>query len=195
MAPIPKYNPRQLRGVWDRGYALDIHTHSSVPLGGGFFDTERSEVGELLYKLKYKGDQSALGPIVAACVDCIQSRFSGYAIQALIGVPPSETNRRVQPVQLVVEELARALGVADLSNRLRKVKDTPPLKSISETEKRQVALKGAFVINKLGVETVLVVDDLFRSGETATELVNTIRANAGVKTVLLLTVTQTRTRT
>lgn len=47
--PIPLY------GVWDIGYALDVHTIKSIPIGEDayghlHFDNTRSEIGELLYQ-------------------------------------------------------------------------------------------------------------------------------------------------
>src|SRR6516225_4063660 len=54
MAP---FRPRQIIGKWKGGFALDVHTLSSIPIGYNEFghmqfETTRSEVGELLYKLK-----------------------------------------------------------------------------------------------------------------------------------------------
>lgn len=157
------------------------------------FHTEYTEVGKLLYRLKSRGDENTVPSLVSASVDCIRQRFAGFTIDALIGVPPSDTNRKVQPVKAIVGALAEALSKPDLSDRLKKVKDTPSLKNIFETEKRRELLKDAFTAEKLGLETVLLVDDLYRSGETATEIVNTLKTQADVKTVLLLTMTKTRT--
>lgn len=55
-------NPKKLAGRWRAGYALDHHTTSSVYLGDDelghpAFDTKRSEIGELLYQLKYSQTQ------------------------------------------------------------------------------------------------------------------------------------------
>ena len=52
----------------EEGYALDLHTTSSTFLGyDGYghpqFETVRSELGELLYKLKYRADPSAVDSI------------------------------------------------------------------------------------------------------------------------------------
>ena len=62
-------NPRKITGNWVSGYALDLHTLSSVHLGVNeagldVFDTTRSEMGELLYRLKYNGDKTAAKEIV-----------------------------------------------------------------------------------------------------------------------------------
>jgi hypothetical protein len=61
-------------GPWDAGYALHIHTLSSVFLGYNeygqpSFDTTRSPIGELLYQLKYRNDQSAIEQLAVAVED------------------------------------------------------------------------------------------------------------------------------
>lgn len=57
-------NPRKIHGNWMDGHALDIHTVESLylgvnELGYDVYDTTRSEVGELLYRLKYRSDLAA----------------------------------------------------------------------------------------------------------------------------------------
>ena len=43
-------NPREIHGNWDAGWVLDVHTLSSVSLPDGGFRTERSQLGELLFR-------------------------------------------------------------------------------------------------------------------------------------------------
>ena len=52
-------NPIRLVGNWTEGYSMDVHTIRSIYLGvdeygHSKYDTTRSEIGELLYQLKYK---------------------------------------------------------------------------------------------------------------------------------------------
>jgi len=63
------FAPRQIVGKWRSGYALDLHTLSSIFIGDDEFghprfETRRSEMGELLYRLKYSGDGTVIGEIV-----------------------------------------------------------------------------------------------------------------------------------
>ena len=58
-------NARPVRGTWDDGRTLDLHIRSSDfvgynEYGHAQFESTRTELGELLYRLKYKGDQSTL---------------------------------------------------------------------------------------------------------------------------------------
>ena len=57
-------HPRRIVGNWRSGIALDVHTVRSTHLGVNefghdVFDTERSELGELLHRLKYRGATGA----------------------------------------------------------------------------------------------------------------------------------------
>ena len=53
-------NPMEIKGNWDKGFVLDFHVLSSTPIGENIyghmeFDTVRTELGELVYQLKYRG--------------------------------------------------------------------------------------------------------------------------------------------
>ncbi len=59
----------ELEGNWVKGRAFDVHTLSSTYLGPNEFghdqwENTRSEMGELVYQLKYKQDKSMLPEIV-----------------------------------------------------------------------------------------------------------------------------------
>ena len=52
-------NPIRIKGNWDEGYVLDRHIIKSSIIGiDGFgnsiYDTQRTELGELIYQIKYK---------------------------------------------------------------------------------------------------------------------------------------------
>ena len=71
-------NPRKIPGKWREGYVLDVHTIRSEFLGhDGYghpvFDTERSEIGELLYRMKYKSDRSVVDEIADTVVEFLRS--------------------------------------------------------------------------------------------------------------------------
>ena len=51
--------PIELKGIWDEGYALSLHSLSSIPIYDDFGDiidfiTTRTHLGEMLYRFKYK---------------------------------------------------------------------------------------------------------------------------------------------
>ena len=67
------------------------------------FDTARSLVGELLYQLKNNNKLTAVDELVAAAETFV--RRWGPDVEVIVPVPPSNANRRVQPVLLVGEPL------------------------------------------------------------------------------------------
>ena len=70
--------PRRLQGgPWTDGYALDIHKLSSTFLrnnqfGHPVYDTKRSPVGELLYQLKYRHNQTTVDQLAEAAESFFQ---------------------------------------------------------------------------------------------------------------------------
>src|SRR5215510_5780555 len=105
-------NPRRITGKWTSGFALDIHTLSSIHLGVNehghdVFETKRSELGELLYRLKYGADKSAASEIVAAAVAFLKPSRGKFDL--LVPVPPSG----VRPVQPVI---VLSMGIGETLN-------------------------------------------------------------------------------
>ncbi|WP_337288837.1 hypothetical protein [Candidatus Methylomirabilis sp.] len=86
-------NPRLLNGTWDDGRVLDRHVSSSEFIGYNEyghpqFESTRTELGELLYKLKYRGDQSAITVIAQAACDFVRRWNPG--IDIIVPASPSE---------------------------------------------------------------------------------------------------------
>ena len=66
---MAQVHPRSIQGAWVDGYVLDLHSTGSTLLGHNEyghpeFETHRTEMGELLYRLKYRGEASALVEVV-----------------------------------------------------------------------------------------------------------------------------------
>ena len=77
---------------------------------------------------------------------------------------------------------------------LQKVKQTDLLKNLQDVERRREELRGAFEVQSpvLRRKVVLLVDDLYRSGETLKEVTDILYRQGGVSHVLVLTLTRTR---
>ncbi len=106
---MTKFSEREIKAAWKQGYALDVQTTSSVfvgysETGHARFDTTRSEVGELLYKLKYQADKSAVDPLAAAAVSFLVRWKPG--VDLMVPVPAS-TVRAVPSVLLVAQAIVK----------------------------------------------------------------------------------------
>lgn len=194
-------NPIELSGNWTKGYALDIHTIDSTFIGYNeygheVFDTRRSEIGELLYRLKFKSDKTALGEIIDTVANFLENSWKIVdAIAAIIPVPPSK-NRAFQPVLEITKSLSSRLRIPFHDDLLVKTKETPELKDVYEYEKRMELLKNAFDIgsNVLNGKSILLLDDLYRSGATLNAITEILYNQGGVHNVYVLALTRTRSK-
>lgn len=195
---VAMLNPAEIQGAWRLGWTLDVHTTSSEFLGydqngHAQFSTTRSELGELLYQLKYRGQTQAAERIAAAMAGFLRSKPNALSrIDALVAMPASAT-RKTQPVAEITRELGKLIEKPVISNGLRKTRETPGLKDIHEPEKRRELLDGAFAVDDVEMRNkcVLLVDDLYRSGATA-NAVTVALLGAGASPVYLLVATRTR---
>ncbi len=185
-------------GPWTAGFALDRHTSSSVYVGDNaygkpIFETERSPVGELLYKLKYRHDKSVIEPLADTVADFLLNRWR-LSIDAIIPVPPSNF-RAVQPVMVVADALAAGIGVPVCNDCLKKVKKTPQLKDMADYNSRKEALGGAFIVapELTTGKKLLLFDDLHGSGATTAHIVEVLKDPGGANAVFLLTLTKKST--
>ena len=71
-----RINPQEIHGNWRAGYALDFHTVSSRLLPDGTYDTERTEIGELIFQVKYRHDRSKIQPIAEIVAQFVREEFT-----------------------------------------------------------------------------------------------------------------------
>ena len=189
-------NPRVINGSWRYGVALDWHTLSSVHRSDGGFDTTRSEIGEALYQLKYQFDRSKIEPIAEVAAQQIISWRVFRYLKAIIAIPPSKLDRPFQPVLELAKALGRKTNLPMPDDYLIKVRQTQALKDIEDTELRHQQMQNAFQVTdqRYSQESVLLFDDLFRSGETLNAVSNALVAQGNVGRIYVLTVTMTRTK-
>ncbi len=190
--------PMRIPGRWREGYALDYHTSASTYLGDDeyghpMFDTKRSDVGELLYRLKYRSDGTVLEELVGVAASFVESWAPGATI--IVPVPPSRP-RPQQPVQVIAEALARQIGVPVVANGVTRVKETPELKNVYAYDERLRLLEGAHRVDAsvVGGQRVLLFDDLYRSGATMNAITEALYDQGAVADVYALTLTRTRSR-
>jgi competence protein ComFC len=189
-------NPKEIKGSWDLGYVLDVHTVSSTMIGYNEFghpefDTQRSQLGELVYRLKYKGDRNAIPAIVAAVVSFLRSR--NIQADVIVPMPPSKSQRAYQPVMEIASALSRELGITLDNASLNKTKATPQMKDIGDFSERVAALESAFAVSKnLDGKTILLIDDLLQSGATMNVAARTLKQQGHVKAVYAIALTRTR---
>ncbi len=192
-------NPLELKGNWSNGWALDMHTTSSVPCGQNefghvIFYTTRSEMGEALYKLKYRSDQSQVGVIAKTVENFIRGQPELADIIAILAVPPSDEAREFQPVTLLSNAIGKLLGILSPSDYIQKIKETTPLKNIDDKITRHKELEGAFMVKdkRFKDKHVILFDDLFDYGETLESISTVLKTHGKIGKLSVLAVTKTR---
>ncbi|MCT7466546.1 hypothetical protein N5T78_08150 [Aliarcobacter cryaerophilus] len=182
-----------IKGNWKAGWAMDLHTISCFKNSDGSFDTIRSEIGELVYKLKYQQDNTTIIKLSHMVATFMKSRRIFNYIDAIIPVPPSK-DRSLQPVPEIALEVGELTGKKVDTNYIQKLKSTSELKSIINPDERAKILENAFGVidNRYEGKNVLLFDDLYRSGTTLKELTNLLYKYGKVKNVYIITMTKTR---
>ncbi len=191
--------PLRLPGRWREGFALDYHTVGSTYLGDDefghpIFDTQRTELGELLYRLKYRSDNSVVDEIAITAATFITSWNTG--IDIIIPVPPSRSVRPLQPVLTLAESLSRKLNIPNVIDAVVTVKDIPELKNVYDYDERLRLLQGVHVIQSSIVEgkRILLFDDLYRSGATMNTITAALYDHGLAAEVFTLAITRTRSK-
>jgi len=205
---------KTIKGNWNLGVTLDLHTKSSIPIFNDDgeitgWDTERTEIGEELYKLKYWTSENRatklervnnLAKEVVKLIDDIVKLIKikkdiDLEIACIVPVPPSK-ERDFQPVIELAKKIGIESGIAVNITNLKKVKETSQLKEIEDEQEREDILKDAFDVDEncfLG-KNIILFDDLYRSGATLKSISAVLKNKGKAKNVIVITSTKTRTK-
>lgn len=173
-------NPKKLSGNWNDGYALDKHVVKSVftgenEYGHPQFDTERSQLGEAVFQLKYRFDKSRIGEISETVCNFMKNKWNDVNFDYILPVPPSKI-RAMQPVIEIAKKMSKELKISFSTGDIEKIKTTSQLKDLNTYADRVEVLKDSFQIktDNLVGKTVLIVDDLYSSGATLNVLTDVL---------------------
>jgi predicted amidophosphoribosyltransferase len=188
-------NPQQVIGKWQSGIALDLHTLSSTYLGVNaagheIYDTKRSEIGELLYRLKYRGDMAAAKEIIDTTSNYLKPHRTKFDL--IVPVPPSGV-RNPQPVITVATGVGAALG-CPVVQCITTTRETAQLKGVLDPEKRKELVNGLYAVDAAQTtgKNILLFDDLFRSGATMNAITDVLIQAGKAASVRVITLTRTR---
>lgn len=187
-------NPINLTGNWDEGYVLDQHVLSSVPIGEDVyghmqFSTTRSELGELLYLFKYKGRYDCLQNIMELVKPFLDSWKALKTVDIILPVPSSKP-RSYQPANEIANAISDYLNIS-VSDEVLKKTTSEQSKNMDRSQKH---LEGSIIALKKAIKphTILLVDDLYSTGETLNECVRVLREDENLKKIYVLAMTKTR---
>jgi predicted amidophosphoribosyltransferase len=190
-----KINPMKLPPrPWVEGYVLDYHTISSTPTGDPYycFDTKRTELGESLFRMKYRaGGDAILNEIADTTAQFVRSW--NPPIDCVVPAPPSQA-RKTQPAVEIARMLAAHLGLALCENAVVKMNATQQMKNIDDWSERQWVLAEAIQSGPGDVRgrSILLFDDLIESGATLRRTAEVLLQPSGAMSVYALVLTRTK---
>lgn len=186
--------PIKLNGNWDEGCALDRHVISSEYIGEDIYghstyNTIRSELGELLYYFKYRGKYDNLMKIIDLIIPFLDNWNIIEDVDIILPVP-STKERIYQPAVEIAYAIANYLSIHFSEDVLVKTSNVES-KNMMKSDKK---LEGMITATKKAtrVHNILLVDDLYSTGETLKECVNVLRKDPLLKKIFVLTMTKTR---
>jgi len=177
--------PQRLLGPWEQGWALDIYSHHAASTW------QYTEIGRLILKYKYRGRIDLADRLADRILALMEQHTDLKAIDAIVPVPPL-TERLYDPVSLLGQVLARRLGVPLLNGALRKTRATARQKDMRTRAHKRANVAGAFAVqSNVRGKSLLVLDDLYDSGETLKEVTRVLK-RAGARSVKVLALARTR---
>ncbi|WP_114295891.1 ComF family protein [Anaerobacterium chartisolvens] len=187
-------DPIRIWGNWEEGYAIDLHTISSNYLGDNeyghpIFDTKRSEIGELLYKLKYRHNKEIIDDIIKMINPFVSTWTKKLNINVIIPIPPSNKSREYQPVDIIAEALASKLNLYYCNNFLIKNSDVQSKNLDDKNVISHSMTRNKHFTKKVNV---LLIDDLYKSGASMNEAVRVLSEDRNVANVYVLALTKAR---
>lgn len=187
------FNYLPTKDILDFGCFIDYHTIKSRLKSDGTFETVRTNIGELLYKYKYCFDKSIEEELLSKICSFI-IKYLPYS-DILVPIPPSKTNRPYQPLILLSRKISERLHIPVNTDYLVKA-ESIPIKNIDDSSVRKKILETSFSVKdkRYCGKTVLLLDDLFRSGDTVYAASKVLKTQGGVNSINLLAITKTRTK-
>lgn len=181
----------KILGEWNDGIVICNHMLKSVFLGydengNEKFENTRTELGELIYRFKYQNDKNCLSKIMDIVKNILDEWRIKDKIDIVIPVPPSNKKRKYQPVFEIAKEISKYLN---------KNCDFKVLSKNSELQvKDGYSVKDKIIQNKSinRPSNILLIDDLYSTGETLNEVCRVLKKDKNVKNIYCLVITKTK---
>jgi predicted amidophosphoribosyltransferase len=125
-----------LKGGFDFGYALGQYNETKGT------HSDKTPVGRLLHRFKYKFDQGAGVILAELATEWINSRSLLKSSDFMVTVPPSFTSRPFDPISFLAERISSGTGIRWQKDVIKRARITGQQKRIldKETKKRNVEL-------------------------------------------------------
>lgn len=147
-----------------------------------------TDVGQAVYRAKYRGDYQSSMSVADLMMQVIRRHPALASADLLCAVPPaSDLGNRTDVAAQWVPSLSERLDVPAIA--LRRTRTVRPQKGIEDAAERRRNQGGSMAADPDASERrVLVVDDLYTSGDTAREAVRALRAEGASQVFVLCAV-------
>lgn len=176
-----------LKGKFFSGFSLDVHRKSLES------ECKRTQVGELVYRFKYKYEKDCGLKLAGLMERLIKEKEELNSADIILTVPPSFTSRPFDPVSFLAEKVSDRIGIPYLKNIIRRVRLTRLQKKIFDKKSKMENVKSAFSLtnrDEINNRMALLIDDICDSGSTLDEITRLLK-QGGAKNVFALTLTKT----
>lgn len=184
-------------GAWDEGWALS--PYSLPPLDYEKYPSNekrdyRTFMGKMIYWCKYQENISFVKPLSAILARFVLSLLqNGLVFHVIIPIPPSNLNRKFQPVTEITSMTGKMVKLPVAFDYLTKTNYGPCIKKMDPSERFE------FIKNTMKVKDrrfkgkrVLLIDDMITTGATLREATRALREDGEVSAVYMATLTWTR---
>jgi len=187
----------KIMGQWKDGYVIDYHSLYSDYLGDNvygrpMYDTKRTQIGQLVYDLKYNKDKNKVSNILTLIGPFLNAWNIKNKVDLVLPIPPSNLDRIFQPVFELTIGISSFLGLSTTTKLLVKSNNVQS-KNLSSLEK-QKELNGSITLTKnfKKEHDILLIDDLYDTGSTLNEAVRALKTDPLTNNIYVLTMTKTK---
>ena len=172
-------------------YCSDCVRKKHYFLQGKAVFSYRKEMKLSMYRFKYSNRREYALFYAKEAVKRYGEWLKHHEIDVIVPVPMypgKKRSRGYNQAEVFAKELSRISGIAAENRKVRRVKNTRPLKALSERQRKD-NLKGAFQVdaNIVKYSKILLVDDIYTTGATVDAVAEALQ-NAGVKEVYVLSI-------
>lgn len=140
--------------------------------------------------MKYNGHYNTSEKIADICVQSLATWFLNKQIDIILPTPP--TNKRIeQPVFLIAEAIASRLNIPYSDSILQKT-DSHQAKNMTFETKKYLQGSIKKLKNAKRKCNILLIDDFYSSGDTATECVSVLKEDPLIEKVYYLAIVKTK---
>lgn len=154
-------------------YCQDCRKHKRNYVQGKALWIYQSQVKQSMYRFKYQNRQEYARYYGSEIVRVYGEWIQRIGIEAIVPIPLHRTRKRQRgynQAELLAREIARQTKLPMYPNMLKRIKNTKAQKNLKE-EERKNNLKKAFKTqrNKVQLNHILLVDDIYTTGSTINE--------------------------